>query len=145
MTFMKLDPSLPAHTGMLGYGPEQVAEYWQEASDFFYEYCGVDFRNVPVNENGMKVIDGDWMIEPRRININLRLVWDTYHGEYKCPREFGDEGLGLVPLRDGLKYRGTYGGDEGVDAVAGDVIAYGAYIIDFEGNGHFDRLKYWGT
>lgn len=143
LEFIKVSPDLPQHTARLGYTAEDKAALWVEASDYLNEFIGVDFRSIPVNDEGFKVIGDEWVMQARGMNFDVFVVYDTFHGHVECARTVGDEGIGIFPMKEGLKYHGTYGGEEGVDAVVGDVTIIGSYMVDLDGDGDHDRFRYW--
>ena len=46
MRYNPPDPGNPSHTGVYGWGPEQINQYYEDAAVYFYERFGVDFRTV---------------------------------------------------------------------------------------------------
>lgn len=130
--FVVPDPTLSTFRDNLGWGDDEVAKFWADASDFFFESYGVDLRDVPVDPaTGMKMSD-DWGIGVVSVR-GLHVPYTSVHGVFDCPVEVHDIALMLAPTRDGLSYHGKWGGEEGFAAAPTDFLMFGAYIIDFDG------------
>ena len=48
MDYMIHNPDLTQHRELLGFNDNDIANYWEEAIQFAWDYAGVDFRNEEV-------------------------------------------------------------------------------------------------
>ena len=44
------NPTLSRHRELMEYDDNDIDVFWKQGSKFFYEFAGVDFREIPVSD-----------------------------------------------------------------------------------------------
>lgn len=112
-----------------------------DAEAFYLERFGIDFRNVPLGDDGSKFHDDGILLVPWRVNPGIRYTATTIgnHGRIEQTVQIRDAGFAAIVVADNVLLHGAYGGSAGVPALPNDVFAFGAYSVPGPGRGRGNR------
>lgn len=123
------DPTQSFLRDQLGLSEAKINQVNIDAEEFFLERFGLDFRNVPADANGIRLIDGA-MLFPYQFanNVDYRVI-SASDKAIKKPLRINDGGF-IVMTTGPITYHGTFGGVEGKAGFPGEMLPYAFYKIN---------------
>lgn len=123
------DPTYSFLRDVVEMSEDEIQQMAIDAEDFYLERFGLDFTNVEADANGIKWIDGAIMF-PYRFgsHIDYRVI-SSGNANLKRNPKINDGGF-MVMTTDSVMYHGTFGGEEGKQGFAGEMLPFALYQIN---------------
>lgn len=135
-TVVNYDTFKQFQADVYGRDAQAVAEFRDEAIDFYYERFGLDFSGADIQPDGTQQIPGATLI-PSFVAPETEYRAYTIGG-LRAPSEgyvVRDSSFNVM-LDPGVTLHGEYGGASGKDAEQGGLLAFGDYNILIPGPGN---------